>query len=127
LDRTGKRSDLLDRADADAIRFPQRAINCPRLCDSHFSATNEGRNIQGIGIAVAGEALTLERFEHCGLEDPPGIARITRFQDWLGMNPKTMPSLSKLQKASVVNVPSETDVYDLAVDYGQPRCLQELP
>ena len=55
--RFGKRADLLDRADADAVGLAQGPVDRPGLGHPHLGAMDQGRHIGGIGIAVADEAL----------------------------------------------------------------------
>src|SRR6266704_4389024 len=77
LNGTDKRSDLLDRADADSIGFSQCAINGPRLCHSHFGTMHERRNVGWIGVAVANKSATSVRLEDRGLECPSGSYDVT--------------------------------------------------
>ena len=75
--RFGDRSDLLDRADADAVGFAQGAVDGPSLGHAHFGAMDQKGNIGRIGIAVADEAGGfLRRVDRC-LEDKPTRLRIT--------------------------------------------------
>src|ERR1035438_502534 len=53
--RTGIRSHLLDRADADAICLTQGAIDGSGFGDPHLGAANQQRNIGRVGVAVADE------------------------------------------------------------------------
>jgi hypothetical protein len=55
--RLGERSDLFDRADADAIGLAQCTIHCACLGHPHLGALDEKRNIGGVGIAIADESL----------------------------------------------------------------------
>ena len=56
--RSGKRADLLDRADADAVGLAQGPVDLPGLRHPHFGAVDQGGDIGGIGIAIADEAIT---------------------------------------------------------------------
>jgi hypothetical protein len=47
------RSDLLDRADADSIRFAQCTIYCASFRDTHLGTINEWRDVRRIGVAIA--------------------------------------------------------------------------
>src|ERR1035441_9961967 len=49
---TGIRSDLLDRADPDAIRLTQGAIDRSGFRDAHLGAANQERNIGRVSVAV---------------------------------------------------------------------------
>src|ERR1035438_3162457 len=53
--RTGIRSDLLNRADTDAIRLAQSAIDGSCLRDAHLGAADQQRDIGRVSIAVAYE------------------------------------------------------------------------
>src|ERR1035441_5867408 len=62
--RTRIRSDLLDRADADAIRLAQSAIDSSGLRDPHLGAADQQRYIGRIGVAVADETDGIRSEEH---------------------------------------------------------------
>src|ERR1035437_10037619 len=53
---TGIRSDLLDRADSDAIRLAQSTIDGSGFRDPHLGAADQQRNVGRVGVAVADEA-----------------------------------------------------------------------
>src|ERR1035438_6866019 len=53
--RARVRSDFLDRADPDAIRLAQSAIDGSGFGDAHLGTADQQRNIERISIAVAHE------------------------------------------------------------------------
>src|SRR5207245_11262331 len=54
--RLGNRSDLLDRADADSIRFAERATYGPSFGHTHFGALHAWLNSGRISIAISDAA-----------------------------------------------------------------------
>src|SRR2546426_6160215 len=56
LRQLGSRSDFLDRANADTIGLAQCTVDRSSLGDTHFGTMHQGRDIGGIGIAVADKA-----------------------------------------------------------------------
>jgi len=59
FNRTRKRSDLLDRADADAVGLPQGSVDSSSFGDAHFGAADEGGDIGRVGVAVSDETPAL--------------------------------------------------------------------
>jgi hypothetical protein len=49
-------SEFLDRAEADAVGFAECPVYRTGLGHAHLGATNEERDIRGVGITVADEA-----------------------------------------------------------------------
>jgi len=49
-------SDLLDRADADAVGLAEGAIDCPGLGHPHFGPANERGDVERVSVAVADKA-----------------------------------------------------------------------
>jgi hypothetical protein len=72
-----KAADLLNGADANAIRLAQCAIHCASFRDPHFGAAYEWRNIGRIRIAIANESATSGRFVNRRLKCPATRVRIT--------------------------------------------------
>jgi hypothetical protein len=81
--RTGIGSDLLDRADADAICLAQSAIYRSRFSDTHLGAADQERYVGRVGIAVADETGGVFCYEQakenvnkqCGREQRQGFDR----------------------------------------------------
>jgi hypothetical protein len=59
LRRSRNRPALLDRAEADAVGLAQGTVHGTGFGDAHLGAMNERRDVGGIGISVADEALHL--------------------------------------------------------------------
>ena len=72
----GKRADLLDRANADAVGLAQGPIDRPSLGHPHLGAVDQGRHIGGIRIAVADKSFTYARLENLSSEHPTRPRRI---------------------------------------------------
>jgi len=52
-----KRPELFDTAEADSVGFSESAIDGSCFGDAHLGTANQGRNVRGIGVAVANETL----------------------------------------------------------------------
>src|ERR1019366_5834022 len=84
--RTGIRSDLLDRADSDAIRLAQGTINRSGFCYAHLGAADQQRNVGGIGVPVADETSGIFGRIHRRLEDETTCRGITQRIDGLDVD-----------------------------------------
>jgi hypothetical protein len=51
-----KRSELLDRANADTVRLAQGTVDGTRFGNPHLGTLDAGRDIGGIGIAISYES-----------------------------------------------------------------------
>src|SRR5208282_6855603 len=79
-------SDLLGRADADAVGLAQRSIDCPSLGYPHFGSADQRRDIGRIGVTVTDKARgALGGKDRC-LEDEAICPRITERIDGFNMN-----------------------------------------
>src|SRR5437773_2696544 len=58
---SSRRTEFLDRADADAVSFPECAIHRSSLCDAHLGTMNQGRDIGWIRVAIADETPAIAR------------------------------------------------------------------
>ena len=83
---TGIRSDLLDRADSDAIRLTQGTIDCSGFCDAHLGAAHQQGNVGRVSIAVADETRGIFGRKHGRLEDETIRCRITQRINGFNMN-----------------------------------------
>src|SRR5689334_18872305 len=90
--RFGKGSDLIDRADANAIGFPQRTVHRSSFRHPHFCAVHERRNIGRIGIAVADESLTSTGPVDGRCERPMRRFRVTKSTNWSNIDPRAAVS-----------------------------------
>jgi len=70
------RRELFERAQANAVRLAQGAIDGAGFGHAHFGVVeDQGRNIAGIGVAKAHEAAALGRFIDNSFEDPEVLLR----------------------------------------------------
>src|SRR5690348_9200441 len=74
--RRGKRTDLFNRADADAIRLAQGTIDRPGFRHAHLGSVDQRRDVGGICIAVTHESADIPLLESDCLEDPTARCRI---------------------------------------------------
>ena len=51
-------AQLFNRTESDSVGLAQSAIDGTGLSDPHFGTSNKGRNVRGIGVAVANETLS---------------------------------------------------------------------
>jgi hypothetical protein len=56
-----RRTDFLNRADADPVGFAQGAVDGARFCHPHFSTVDKERDIGRVSIAVAYESTTFAK------------------------------------------------------------------
>jgi hypothetical protein len=109
------RPDFFDRADADAVRLAQRAIDCPGLGHAHFGTTHEGGDIGRIGIAVADKAGgALGRENRC-FENEPIRPRIAQRIDGVNMNAAASPTACQPQQPCMRHVPVAVDHLEVTV------------
>src|SRR5438270_395107 len=97
LGRPGNGPDLLHRANADAVRLPQRPVHRPGLGHPHLRAADEVGGVGGIGVAVANEPLAGPGLENDRSEHPAGIGWIGGFQDRPDMHARAVASFGKPQ------------------------------
>jgi hypothetical protein len=75
---------LLYRAKPNAISFTEGPIDCASLSDAHLGAVDYGRDIGGISVTVADEALRTAGRKDSRLKDPSSNAGIAQsfLKDW---------------------------------------------
>jgi len=66
----GTRSDLFDRADSDAVGLTKSSIDGTSFSDAHLGSVHEVRDIRGIGVTIAVEALAGLGFVYRGFKCP---------------------------------------------------------
>src|SRR6266566_2833031 len=104
--RFGKRPDLLDRADPDAIGLAQGPVDCSGFGNAHLGATYQGRDIGGIGIAVANEAVAFCRLEDSSPKCPPTGGCRGKFGYGFYIDARTALSSSQTYQACVSDIPT---------------------
>lgn len=67
-----KGPDLLNRADADAVRFAQGAIHRARFSHAHLGPVDQERNVRWIGVTITNELVVFRPGYRC-LEDPAAL------------------------------------------------------
>src|ERR1035438_1600930 len=112
--RTGIRSDLLDRADSDAIRLAQGAIDGSGFRDPHLGAADQQRNVGRVSVAVANESSGLFGRKHRRLEDETIDCGITQRIHGLDVDTATSLPARQPKKTGVRNVPIRIDDLHLA-------------
>src|ERR1039457_1781728 len=103
---TGIGSDLLDRADPDAIRLAQGAIDSSGLGDPHLGAADQQRNVGRVSVAVANETCGIFGRIHRGLEDETIGRRITQRIDGLDMDAPASLATCQPNKSGVCYEPA---------------------
>src|ERR1019366_9430679 len=104
--RTGIRSDLFDRADSDAIRLAQSAIDGSGFGDPHLGAADQQRNIGGISIAVANETSGILGRIDGRLEHETTGCGITQRIDGFYMDTPASLATRQLKETGVRHVPA---------------------
>src|SRR5664280_648278 len=111
---TGIRADLLDRADANAIRLTQGAIDGSSFRYAHLGAADQQRNVGRIGVAVPDETGGLFGRKHRRLEDETIDCGITQRIHGLDVDTATSLPARQPKKTGVRNVPIRIDDLHLA-------------
>jgi hypothetical protein len=100
-----KRSDLLDRAEADAVGLPKGSIDGTGLRDSHFGTADKGGDIRRIGVTVAHEALASFRPEYGRLKSEPAGGCVGKLLDELNAHTGAAIASCYAEKTSICYVP----------------------
>src|ERR1019366_1543464 len=111
--RTRIRSDLLDRADPDAICLAQGTIDGSGFRDPHFGAADQQRNIGRVSITVADETRGIFGRIHRRLEDKTIRRGITQRIDGLDMDTAASLAAGQTQQPGVGHVPVAIDDLEL--------------
>jgi hypothetical protein len=113
--RSGERTEFFDTAKSDSVGLSKSSVDGPRLGNTHFGATNEGRRVGGIGITVTDEPLRAAGLENYCAEDPAASQRVglSLLQD--GPDPETSRSKSYSEQTRVRHVPFPIDARNLAL------------
>jgi hypothetical protein len=87
----GPRRKLLQRTESDAIGFAQSAVDGAGFGHAHLGVVeDQGRDVAGMGIAVADEAAALGRLIDGRLENPEVLFGAAKGKDWLGPDRDTV-------------------------------------
>jgi|SRR6266446_9331170 len=66
----GEGPKLLNRAEADPVRFSEGSVDSPRFGDAHLRPMDKGRNIVGIRITIPNEPFRVRGLVNYGFEHP---------------------------------------------------------
>jgi hypothetical protein len=102
-------------------------VNCAGLGNAHLGASNERRDIRGIGIAIPDEAVGATRCVYDCLEHPTASHWIREFFLDCCFDPCTTIPLGDSQQTSVRDVPSIIDVLKLTKAKIEGVCFGEKP
>jgi len=103
---TSEGTDLLDRADADAVGLAEGAIDCPGLGHAHLGAADERGDVRRVGVAIADEAFARFRSVDRGLKCPALCRRLAEGLNRLNLDASTPISAGQACESGVGNVPS---------------------
>jgi len=81
-----ERTDFLNGADADAVSFPQGAVDSASFGNAHFGTLDEERDIGRVGIAIANKASTGFGLVHSSLERPMLRLRVAKVRNGFTVN-----------------------------------------
>ena len=70
FERSGRSTDLLNRANPDAVGLAQSAIHGAGFGHAHFGTMDEGRDVGRISVAVADKSSAALRLVNSGLKCP---------------------------------------------------------
>jgi len=114
----GKRTNPLDRADADAVGFAQGPVYSPGFGHPHLGAMDQGRDTGGIGITVTDEARRAG-FVNRSSENPATNRSLCCVLFNCCIYSNTPPSMRYSQQTTVTHVPLSTEVQELTPQYRQ--------
>ena len=117
--RTRERTQLLDRAKADPVGLAQGAVDGASFGDAQLGAMHHGRNVGGIGIAVADKALRESTLINHRFEDPPTRCEVGELVLEHRVDSTATSPGSKLQEPGVGHIPSTIQQLKIARSYGQ--------
>src|SRR5258707_12159854 len=107
---SGERPQFLDRAEADAVRLSQGAVDRSRLGDAHLSPMDKGGDIGRIGVPVANEASRSRTLVDRSFKDPTAGGLITRLQDVLNLDADTTLPRGQTHQTGMGHIPPSTQV-----------------
>jgi hypothetical protein len=117
---TSEGTDLLDRADADAVGLAEGAIDCPGLGHAHLGPADERGDIGRVGVAVSDETPAGFGFVHRGCKRPALSRGVTECRNGLGVNTSATASASKTHQPCMRYIPSTLEKEEI------PCCYREL-
>src|SRR5712692_1255166 len=94
----GEGSQFLDRAEPDAIRLSQGAVDGPRFSDAHLGPVDQRGNIGGICVAVTNESFLARRLVDGCFKNPAVGGRIREAILNKGLYSETPPPFSNMQQ-----------------------------
>jgi hypothetical protein len=95
LGAKGPRWKLFKRAEGYPVGLAQGTIDGAGFGHAHLGMVEDkGRNVAGVGIAIAHEAPALGGLENGGFENPEVFSRPAQWQHRLGRDSATMLALS---------------------------------
>ena len=103
--RPRRPTEFLDRAEADAVGLAEGAVDGAGLGDAHLGAVDQGRDVGGIGVAVADEAFRTARFVNGRLEDPAAKGRITIVTYRLNVDSQAFAALCQADEPCMCYIP----------------------
>ena len=112
--RSGERRELLNTAEPDSIGFSESSVDGSGFGDTHFGATDEGRRVRGIGVAIPDEStLTAGLVNYC-LKHPAFDPWITELLFDNCSDPGAAVTLSHTEQTRVRDVPSPIQELEMA-------------
>ena len=102
--RKGPGRKFFERAEVDAVGLAELAVDSAGFGHAHLSVVeDQGRNIAGMGVAVADEATAPGRLIDRRLEDPEILLGATQFNSGLNVDAKTMLSQGQPQQCRMID------------------------
>ena len=99
---------LLDRAEADTISLAESSIDGTGFCNAHLGAADKRRYIGGICVAIANEALRVDRFEDGSPEYPMVGCSVAELENLLDSYASAPSTFSYTHKPCMSDIPATT-------------------
>jgi hypothetical protein len=87
---------------------------------------DQGRDIVGIGVAVADEAFAFSRLEDCGLESPLRPGRVTEGPNRAYMNSSAPITKCETQQPGVSDIPSGLEAKKISCRNGKTVTAKQI-
>src|SRR5579872_2088700 len=108
--RLSEGTDLLDRADPDAVGFAQSAVHGASLSHPHLGTMDQRRDIGRISVTKPDETAAGSRFVDGGLEGPALRSRVTEVGHRSNVNAGTAIATRKAEQPRVRYVPPVLEI-----------------
>jgi hypothetical protein len=124
--RRRKRPEFFDAAQANPVGFAEGSIHGARLGNAHLGATDQGRHVGRVGVAVADKAFRMRALVNCRFENPAFDRYITKVLFDSCSDPGAAVAPSHAEQTRVCDVPSPVEKLEMAGRHGQAIHVSQL-